>query len=177
MRFPLAFTLSLTLLSCGKKQDSTTASNRIKISGSDSTKAGDFDYNAQFNLENYLVGDQTDTSKVHVVDFNCAVLIYPTHEQVEEMKKKEGEDDFYTIADDATFYQTRAIQLIDSAGIKTVGTQKQFIKFVSAETSWTLDVRKKNLPAWNLILFNKKKAPQPTASVSVTYDLLKSYFE
>jgi len=176
MKLFSAIILSILLLACEKKQDNAEAVNPIKITGSNSTKTDD-NYAAQFKLENYLVGEQPDVSKVQVIDYNCVVLIYPTHEQVEEMKKTEGEDEFYTIADDANFYQTRAIQLLDSAGIKTAGTQKQFVKFLGSESSWTLDVRKKNLPGWNLIFFNKKKTPQPTAAVNVTYDSIKSYFE
>lgn len=172
----IAIIFCVTFWACGKKQDNATTINPIKISASNSTKTDD-EYAAQFKLENYLAGEQNDASKVQVIDFDCAVLIYPTHEQVEEMKKTEGEDEFYTIADDANFYQTRAIQLLDSAGIKTAGTQKQFVKFVGGRSSWTLDVRKKNLPGWNLIFFSKKKAPQPTAAVSVTYDSVKNYFE
>lgn len=176
MKFTLLPILTFIVLSCSKKQESTDITYPIKIAGSDSTKSGD-DYNALFRLENYLTGEQHDTSKVQVINFDCAVLIYPTHEQVEEMKKNEGEDDFYTIADDANFYQTRAIELFDSAGVKTAGTQKQFVKFVGDESTWTLDVRKKNLPAWNVILFNKKKGPQPTATISLTYELVKKFYE
>jgi hypothetical protein len=176
MKLFTSIILCFALLACEKKKDNTNTIGPIKISASSSTKT-DNNYTAQFNLENYLTGEQIDASKVQVIDFNCAVLIYPTHQQVEEMKKTEGEDEFYTIADDANFYQTRAIQFLDSARIKTVGTQKQFVKFVSGGSTWTLDVRKKNLPGWNLILFNTKKAPQPTAAVNMTYDLVKSYYE
>ncbi|HTH57528.1 MAG TPA: hypothetical protein VL728_15865 [Cyclobacteriaceae bacterium] len=168
--------LCIIVVACGKKQSNEVSTTLpVKISGSSSKSSED--YNAQFKLENYLAGEQTDPSKVQVIDYDCAVLIYPTHEQVEEMKKTEGEEEFYTIADDANFYQTRVIQILDSAKIKTAGTEKQFIKFAGDRSSWTLDVRKKNLPGWNLILFSKKKAPQPTAAVNVTYDLVKSYFE
>lgn len=176
MKYLSVIILCFTLLSCGKKQDVANTTQPIKISGSALAKADD-EYNAQFKLENYLAGEHTDASKVQVIDFNCAVLISPTHEQIEEMKKTEGEDEFYTIADDANFYQTRAIELIDSVGIKTAGTQKQFIKFVGSESSWTLDIRKKNLPAWNVILFNRNKTPQPTGAVSLTYESIKKYFE
>lgn len=172
----ISIILYVLLVACKKKPDATDTINPIKISASSEAKT-DNDYLAQYKLENYLAGEQADTSKVQVINFNCAVFIYPTHEQVEEMKKTEGEDEFYTIADDANFYQARAIQLLDSAAVKTAGTQKQFIKFVSGESSWTLDVRKKNLPGWNLIFFNKKKAPQPTAAVNVTFDSIKFFFE
>lgn len=168
--------LCIALLSCRQKQNVTNATQPIKISGSTSAKADD-EYNAQFKLENYFAGEQPDASKVQVIDYTCAVIISPTHEQVEEMKKTEGEEEFYTIADDANFYQTRAIELVDSAGIKTAGTQKQFIKFVGSASSWTLDIRKKNLPAWNVILFNTKKAPEPTGAVNLTYESVKKYFE
>ncbi len=177
MRLFCAIILSITLLSCGKTKENATAGDTLKTSKPDSAKADAFDYEAQFKLENYLVSDQADTSKVQTINFDCAVVIYPTDEQIEEMKKSGSEDDFATIADDASFYQAQASQTIDSVGIKTVVANKQFLKFTGSEKTWTLDIRKKNLPAWNLILFNKNKSPQVSPTISLTSEMVRTYFD
>jgi hypothetical protein len=165
----------MSLLGCGKTKNAVE-SYPIKISGKDS-KAGSIDLESQYKLENYLTGDQTDTSKIQVINYDCGVFIYPTHQQIEEMKKEQGEDNFYVLADDSNFYQAQAIQILDSIGIKTVGTERQFLKFVGTESSWTLDIRKKNVPAWNLILFKKDKAPQPSPTIKLTLESARNYFE
>jgi hypothetical protein len=177
MRTFIAIILCLGMLACGKPKDTTTESAAVKVLKSDSLGKEGSGYYDQFKLENYLVGDMTDTSKVHIINFDCAVVVYPTHEQIEEMKKTEGEDAFYTIADDANFYQTHALQVLDSAGVKTVGTKKQFIKFVGGERQWTLDIRKQNLAAWNLILFNKSKTPRVTPPINLSYDMARTFFD
>src|SRR3954463_2415783 len=42
------------------------------------------DYESMYRLHNYLT--QANGSKPEVIDFNCAILIYPTDEQIEEAK-------------------------------------------------------------------------------------------
>jgi len=176
MRLFCAIILSLSLLSCGKTKETATTSDTLITSTPDSTKAGKFDYDAQFKLENYLA-EQTDTSKVQTIAFDCAVIIYPSPDQIEEMEKAEGEENFATIADDASFYQSQASQIIDSVGIKTVMANKPFLKFTGSKKNWTLDIRKKNLPAWNLILFNKNKSPLVSPTISLTSEMVRTYFD
>lgn len=176
MRFFFVIILSLFLLSCGKTKETSTVSDTLKTSKPDSTKT-EFDYEAQFKLESYLAGEQTDTSKVQTIAFDCAVLVYPTDEQIEEMKKTGSEEDFETVADDASFYQYQASQTIDSVSIKTVVAKKQFLKFLGSEKNWTLDIRKKNLPAWNLIFFKKNKSPLVTPTITLTSEMVRTYFD
>ena len=118
MRIVSVLILSLTLWSCEKTKENKTANENDGLK-TDSIKANAFDYDSQFKLENYLVTESsTDTSNIQTIDADCSLLIYPTPEQIEEMKKTEGEEDFYTGADDSNFYQTQASQAIDSVGIK-----------------------------------------------------------
>ena len=177
MRLFSTIILSIGLLSCGKTKETTAESDTLKTSKPDSTKVGAFDYDAQFKLENYLADEQADTSKVQSIGFDCTIVIYPTDEQIEEMKKDEGEEDFYVGADDSNFYQSQAMQIVDSVGIKTVMAKKQFLKFTGTEKTWTLDIRKKNLPAWNLILFKKNKSPLATPTISLTSEIVRAYFD
>ncbi len=177
MRIIIGIIFILGLFGCGRTKDNKSGvTDSLKVSA-DSVKKDEFDYDSQFKLENYIVEDQTDTSKVQVIDFSCALIIDPTADQVDEMKKKEGEENFYVGADDAIFYQAQALDLIDSAVVKKEFVKKQFIKFIGVDKTWTLDIRKKNLPAWNLILFNRKKTPQPEPTISLTFEKVKEYFE
>ena len=139
---------------CSKKADNREESKNdsSKISKMDSVKNASFDYDAQFKLENYLDADPGDISKMQTLNYDCAIIIYPSDEQIEEMKKNEGEDDFFVGADDSNFYQAQAMHLIDSARIRIVNAKKAFLKLQGDQKAWILSIRKKDLPAWNLIL-------------------------
>jgi hypothetical protein len=179
MKFLSFLILSAGLLSCGRttdNKDKTDTVTNIKPDSGEIAKP-DFDYDAQFKLENYLVSETLDSSKVQTINFDCSLLIYPTEAQIEQMKKTEGEENFYVGADDSNFYQSQAIQILDSLGIKSESASRQFIKFVGVNNSWTLDIRKKNLPAWNLILFKKDKTPEAVPTISLTVEKVKDYFD
>jgi hypothetical protein len=90
--------------------------------------------------------------------------------------KKEGEEDFYTIADDNGWYQGMAIGMIDSVGIRKTTANGQFLRLKGQQKTWELDIRKKNLPAWNLVFFKTTKAPVIVSTVDLTVDQVKDYF-
>ena len=54
---------------------------------------------------------------------------------------------------------------------------KQFVKLVGEQISWTLDIRKKDMPAWNLILFKKTKTPLIVPTIGLTTEKVRDYFE
>lgn len=179
MRLKLVFILSIGLLSCSKTTDNKsnidTADSLTTISV-DSASAPELDYESLFKLESYLTMD-IDSRKTDTVDFDCAILVYPTDEQIEEMKKEVGEEDFYTIADDAQFYQGTAIGMIDSVGIRTTTANKQFLRLKGQAKTWDLDIRKKNLPEWNIIFFRTTKEPKIISAIDLTVDEIRTYFE
>ncbi len=165
---------SCTRTTDNKQPNLTDSSGTQKT---DTTQTAELDYNSYFILENYLMSNEVDNSKLQRINSDCAILVYPTDEQVEEMKEKEGEENFYTGADDSNWYQGQAIHLMDSMGIKQTAASKQFLQFVGEQKTWTIDIRKKNMPAWNLVLFKKTKAPLIIPTVGLTIEQLQDYFE
>jgi len=87
------------------------------------------------------------------------------------MIKEYGEDDFRVIADDNNWYQSEAMALLDSLQIKTIYVHKPYIKFIGSQQSWTLNMKRKGLPAWNIILFNEEKIPEVVSAIG-----LRDYF-
>lgn len=140
------------------------------------TNATNIDGNAYDKLENYLTTN-TNGGGVETIDFDCAIVVYPNDAQVDEMIKEEGAEDFYTGADDYNFYQGQAMGKIDSLGIRTFIARGKFLKLQGNKKTWTLDVRKKNLPAWNLIFFKKTKEPRIMSTVDLTEEQIGEYFE
>jgi hypothetical protein len=157
--------LCLILFSCGKNKESASESGSMSGDG-------------VLKLENFLVGEQTDTSKFEVINYDCAVLIPVADNVVEELKKSgSSDDDIATTLDDANFYSYQASEIIDSIGMKTIMPKKQFVKFVGNKENWTVDTYKKDLAGWNVILFKTNKSPQVAPNISVTLDLAKNYFD
>ena len=170
MKFFCPIILCLIIFSCGKNKESASESDTLKP---DSTSS-----NGALKLESFLVSEQTDTSKVEIINYDCAVLIPVAENVVEEMKKSGSSDEEIAITlDDANFYSFHASEIIDSVGIKTVMSNKQFIKFAGDKKNWTVDTYKKDLAGWNIILFKTNKSPQVAPNISVTIDLAKNYFE
>lgn len=178
MRLRIIAIISVGLWSCTKTADTSSNlqhADSLKTEV-DSTTTYEFDYNAQFKLDNYLTTDSFDEKTNDIIDFDCAILIYPTSEQIDEMKN-EGEEDFYIGADDSNWYQAMAIEKIDSVGIKTITASGRYLRLRGQNRTWDLDIRKKNLPAWNLIFFKPTKEPKIILTVDLTVDETKNYFE
>lgn len=132
-----------------------------------------------FKLDNYLVKGGVTEKDLHQISESVALLISPTHEQIEEMKKEYGEEDFYTVADDNSYYQGTAIGMIDSLGVKMIGDKSRFIRFEGRDgkSVWTLDIRKKGAPPWNLIFFHTDKSPEIISTVDIDSEKIKAYFD
>lgn len=186
MRQILFLILSIGFLNCSKT-DNDESSNNIELDkfksmtlDKDSLKMNfdttDFENNSYLNIENYIIKEKIDSSKFDVIDFDCAIIVYPTIEQIDEMKKEYGEEDFYIVADDNNWYQSQAISIIDSIGVKVITINKRFVRLKGVQTTWDLDVRKKNLPAWNLIFFKTDKKPKIAAPINLTVDEVRDYY-
>ncbi len=166
MSFRTIFFIGIALLNC-----SLTFINTPKIYNTYQTNLDKI-----YKLESYIEKSKIDNSKLQNINFDCAILIYPTDRQISEMKKEQGEESFYTVADDNMYYQGTAIGLLDSLKIKTITAEKTYLKLTGEKNSWTLNLRKKGLPAWNLILFKKDKEPQVISTVGINENQICEYF-
>ncbi|HEY0655132.1 MAG TPA: hypothetical protein VGD65_18485 [Chryseosolibacter sp.] len=176
--------ISATLCGCSRTSESksaetesdTTATDQTTVS-QDKAMAAEYDYESLFKLESYLIDSAVAEDSIQVIDSDCAFIVYPTSVQIDAMIAEYGEEDFYTIADDNSYYQATALQKIDSIQIKTVKAELPFARFKGVTTTWTLDLRRKGLPEWNLILFNHNKEPQIISAIDLTTDHVKEYFQ
>ncbi|MCE2996183.1 MAG: hypothetical protein ACK5RG_19660 [Cyclobacteriaceae bacterium] len=169
--------LFLVLLNCSThKEDKGVDTDRVGTimqPKSDSGPISDIDY---FNIQSYLTLDSIIRDDLTIVDEDCAILVYPTEEQLDRMEKKYGSDDFYIIADDASYYQGMAIGLLDSLKVKTISAKKPFTRFVGTTKKYTIHIRKEGFPEWNLFLFKKDKEPVVIGTVGLNAEVIKGYF-
>jgi hypothetical protein len=171
--------LTSILFSCsGPGGDKAVSTDSLAVSQADTIREStdSISYEDLFNVETYLSNPVSDTSLVQTITADAAVLVYPTEAQAEAMKKEYGEEDFYTVADDASFYQASAIDVLDSLKINTITAERSYLKFVGNKNKWTLNVLRKGAPGWMLILFNSKKAPAIVPTAEFGLDQARDYF-
>jgi hypothetical protein len=176
MKYFLMLTASVILYACSTGGNTTSVA--LEDSSSDEkvyTALSLDEYKEMYNVQNYVTTN-ADKLRTEIIDFDCAILIYPTDEQIEEMRREMSEDDFYIIADDNNWYQGTAIGLIDSLNIRMITASERYVMLKGHRKSWTLDIRKENSPAWNLIFFKTTKAPEVVSTVGLTIEQLREYF-
>jgi len=170
MRLEYFLIISIGLFSCSKG-DSKETSPEDSLNSKPLYSALTLDeYNEFYN------SDTTDILLDLTIDFDCAVLIYPTEEEIDEMKKQYGEDDFYIIADDNNWYQGIAIAMLDSLGIKKATVHGDSLRFKGESQTWGFDLKRDSLTGWNLILFSRTKGPQVVSTVDLTTKNIRDYF-
>jgi hypothetical protein len=95
-----------------------------------------------------------------------AIFIDPTDEDVERMKKDNGEDVFYTIADDSLYYKWEAVEFLSKNGISYWFTKNEEHEFTAKESNSKYSI-KKECAGWCLILFNGKGEPEWASAVDI----------
>ncbi len=138
------------------------------------------DSSTYYELQNYFKDLEiaVKPTEIQVVDSTCAVLIYPTEEQLAQLRTEYG-DDFQMVASDNIYYHGMAIQMLDSINVETVTAKSRYINFKgqSADQSWTLDIRKDGAPPWNLIFYHRNKRPEIVPFVDLSKERIYDYFE
>ena len=137
------------------------------------------DSQTYFILANYLADPEIEPTPVDVqqIDSTCAVLVYPTDEQIKAMQQEKG-DDFMQIADTYSFYQGSAIEMLDSIDVGTISAEKRYLNFKGKKSrAWSLDIRKDGAPLWNLIFFNVGKEPEIISVTDLSREKIIEYFD
>lgn len=166
--------LVLLTLSCARTRDTSTL--QVETTNEVVPDTSAVPLNGLYTFENYLTNEVYDTSLFEVIDYSCAVIVEPTADQILEMRREYGEDDFYIVADDNMWYQANAIGLLDSLKIVRLTVRKPCITFYGHEGQWTMNVRKRGALPWNLIFFNIDKKPIIVSTVDLTAAEITTYF-
>lgn len=189
MSFKKIFITALVLASCGPSKKEIVSEipvdtvQRVRSVVPDTLVVEGTEEESYFEdvlkLDNYLVKGSVNEEDLQEISETVAILIYPTDAQIEKMEKEYGEEDFYTVADDNTYYQGTAMGMIDSLGVNTITAKNRFIRFKGRDgkSIWTLDIRKKGAPPWNLIFFHTDKSPEIISTVDLDYEKIKAYFD
>lgn len=173
-----AYILLLMVLLFGACSTSKTESVSIATPDTTMVTSSGFDenkYETLLDLTNYLASESPSDTEVQTIDSTCVIVINPSDEQLATMETEYGED-FYTIADDNSYYQAEASMKLDSFSIKTVQADQRFLKLKGTSETWIIDIRKDGAPEWNMILFHPHKKPEVVSSINVTEEKINTYF-
>lgn len=176
MRPLIILSIFCLALSCTKKE--TKLSNScVEIMESDSfyyaLPLDELQYKAMYRTENYIT--QVIDSQVQNIDFDCAVVVNPSEEEISNLRKTMGQD-FDESFRISTKHSEAIKCMIESKGIRTVVVTEQFIRFVTKSRTWDLDVQKDNIPDWKFILFKEGKDPMILPSLTLTVEDVEQYF-
>lgn len=125
-------------------------------------------------LEGFLVDAITDTA-VQDLSGSLVLIVQPSDKQISEMEKEYSEEELSTIFDDAGFYQSEAVHLLDSLGIKNVTSTKRFVRYRNVIREWYFDLEKQNSP-WVLIFLETDQKPELVFTTDISAEKIQAYF-
>lgn len=126
-----------------------------------------------YGLENYIT--ETEDFQADVFNFDCAIIVFPTTDQIGHLQHilKELFDE--TMSDNTKYYDM-VRKMIESNGIPVVSVTRECIKLTGTSRSWNMILRKEHLPPWNLIFFKAEKEPLIVPPADLSDSLIKEYF-
>lgn len=116
----------------------------------------------------------TKTDLDTLITTPCALLIYPTLKQIEDMKKNSADtDEFYTAADDNQYYMAMSIRFLDSVKTKTITKYAEGDVRFKTNAGQIFKIPLRELQ-WNVVLFNGYDKPK-TADITMIEEDYRSY--
>lgn len=105
----------------------------------------------------------------NLIDFPCAVLVYPSNKTIARLKKEGPEDDFYTAADDNLYYMSQCIDYLDSVKTKKLTRETEGVVFFKTAAGKVYKIHLDSLQ-WGVLLFNGKSKPIEADMTSIEND-------
>jgi hypothetical protein len=118
-----------------------------------------------YNLNTYII-DSVPSESFAVTD-TIALFVYPDTSELQIIRKEYGDDAFYTVADDNSYYFAEAIQYLENKKVGIKNPKMRYIKFVSSLGTLYIDSKAKGSIAWTTILFRPDTLPRIISPIDV----------
>lgn len=116
-------------------------------------------YNESLTLDNFLVKNITSKDFITITE-KTVIFTSPDSKQIKRFKKEIGEEDFYIVADDNSWYQFEAHEFYEKKKINIIHSDKRYIKFITRNKKiLNFDTRAK-YSGWQTILFRPDSLPK-----------------
>jgi len=126
-----------------------------------------------YNLNTYII-DSVPSESFEVTD-TLALFVYPDTTELQLMRKEYGDEAFYTVADDNSYYFSEAMQYLKNKKIAVKNPKMRYIKFVSNLGTLYIDTKAKGNIAWTTILFRPDTLPRIISPIDIDVEY-KQYF-
>jgi len=127
-------------------------------------------------VDAYCAHRKVSPALIQTVVPPCAIVVYPSKQQLRMQEKEVGEEDSQTINDDMANFMSNAIEILDRLKVKTVVAKRRFLR-IKGQEDVLLDIRKDGAPSSNLILCAASKAPVMRVPIDVDQEFVENYFE
>lgn len=118
-----------------------------------------YQYEQALILENFLI-DKIPSKDFITITEKTVIFRNPDSQQIEQFKKEIGEEDFYIVADDNSWYQFEAEEYFEKKKIKTLHPQNRYLKFITRDKKvYNFDTKAK-FSGWLTILFRPDSLPK-----------------
>ena len=179
-RKSLIFMFAVLVLGCQEPSDKgIVATNAVKKTlNADSLRQEDNlrAFEESYKVENYLISSMPSNEYITVSE-NAGIFISPDTLQIEQMKKSNGEETFYTVADDNIYYEYEASQFLKEKKIQVINPSTRYIKFLSKAKEFYFDTKPKAAIDWTAVLFSPDKpAPRIVNSADIEQEF-QEYFK
>jgi hypothetical protein len=171
------FILTFFLLSCNPTVKNENITEEILDEDLTERISSEEEFALGFDINTYLVDFMPDSTESLILKQNCAVFIGPSEEQLDELRKQFGQQEFSAIVEDNVIFEITAREMISSLNVCNISTQKRYIIFVRPdETKIVLDTKATYSLKWNLILFHYDKDPEVVDMLEVDMIHIANYF-
>lgn len=113
--------------------------------------------------------------KNFVIDFPCAVIIYPSDKAISKLKKSYSENDYNTIVDDNQNYMDESLTYLDSVKAKKIQHESNGATLFKTASGETFEMKLDTLN-WAVLLFNGTDKPI-VADMTVFANNYKAYMK
>jgi len=104
-----------------------------------------------------------------VITFPCAIVISPTSQKLEKLKKENSEDEFYTIVDDNQYYIALSTQYLDSVKVRILHRNSEG-SLIFKTTHGIMFEFQADSVYWGVLLFNGRAKPLKADMTDINQD-------
>lgn len=123
-------------------------------------------YEESLQLKNYLI-DKIPSRDFHTITENTVIFTHPDSKQIKKFKKEIGEEDFYIVADDNSWYQFQAGEYFEKKKMTILYPEKRYLKFITHDKKvYNFDTKAK-FSGWQTILFRPDSLPKIVNPVGI----------
>ena len=124
----------------------------------------------------YAVKSTPPSKEIQIIPVRCAVLIYPSDEQIKSVREELGDEDSETAGDDGNFYMSEVITTLEALKVPQIVAKRRYLR-LNGQRGVLIDLRKDGAPFFNLLLCSNSKPPVFKSPIDANKEFIEAYFK